>query len=433
MLLFMRFFYRLTLGVVALFIGVLTVAVGLLRRNKQLVLLYGLLCIFFMGYLAYPLFKTFFSSFYPFYVVENFSFCAMMVLVMLLTQRMCGTKGKWNLIFPALGILACGATVVIYVLLMQDLLLMKHAYEILISTMQWLTVGYLSVSTGHAIWKKNVDVHPLLFGIIVFDTALIMDKALPRHEPIIAGQYTELGSFVLVVCVGIMIFREIAKQYRRNGRLEEKAKSMNRLLQMQKVYYPMIQEKIMEAKIARHDLRHHQVIVTQMVEQEQYDALKKYIASYKKKPFVSEPISYCKNEVGDILMHYYSHLAKEYGIKFTMRLDVDEEVEVADDDLCALVNNILENAVEACLRIPQEERFITITAKSRSSMLAIYAENSCVDVKLSPSGYFSSKEKGRNGYGIDSIKAVAKRYNGTAEFQFDESKGVFSCRVNLEA
>lgn len=46
-------------------------------------------------------------------------------------------------------------------------------------------------------------------------------------------------------------------------------------------------------------------------------------------------------------------------------------------------------------------------------------------------GFFSAKERGRKGCGLDSIKAVARRYKGEAEFHYDEETRVFTSTVLL--
>lgn len=428
-----RFLFRAVLCAAALTIGLLSVLVGVLSRRNRLAVLYGLLCLFFMGYVAYPIIKTFFSGYYPFYALENFSFCAMLIVVMLIQRNICGLKNKWSLAFPLLGALTCAASVVLHLLLPGGSLKIIYAYSALITAFEWITAAYLTITAVWAVWNNIVHSGPLLAGIAVFDTALVMDRLLPLHEPIVTGWFPELASFVLVLSIGAVIGKEVADQYARNTILEERARSMDRLLQTQRTYYPLLQEKIAEAKNARHDLRHHFVALSGLAENGQYDRLKEYLLALHPDPLKEEPVSYCRNEVVDILAHYYAQLAGEHGIELTLRLDIGSDINVSDADLCALLSNLLENAVEACMRQPDIERFITLAASHRHAVLAIRMENSSAGVTRSSFGFLSSKESGRTGYGLDSIRAIAGRYNGTADFKYDKASRVFTSTVTLEA
>ena len=62
-------------------------------------------------------------------------------------------------------------------------------------------------------------------------------------------------------------------------------------------------------------------------------------------------------------------------------------------------------------------------------------ENSAAkdSVRKSGTDFLSAKERGRIGYGLASVSAIAKRYSGEAEFMFDDDKGVFICTVLMIA
>jgi len=427
-----RFLFRAVLCAAALVIGLLCVLVGALSRQNRTSVLYGLLCLFFVGYIGYPIVKTFYSGYYPFYALENVSFCAMFVVVMLLQRKICGLKNKWSLAYPLFGIFTCVASIALHLTLRSGNLIIIYAYSWLISTHEWITAAYLTAAAIYTVWKNAVYSRSILIGIAVFDTALVMDRLLPLHEPVVTGWFPELASFILVLSIGVAIGRDIAQKYTRNAVLEERTRNSDRLLQMQRRYYPLLQEKIGEAKIARHDLRHHFIAISGFLENGQYDQLKEYISDYRTILPDKEPVSYCQNEVADILAHYYAHLAAEYEIRLTFGLDIDNEIRMPDPDLCTLFSNLLENSVEACLRQAKGERFITLSASHRSDILAIRMENSCGNVAENTFGFLSSKGEGRTGYGLNSVKALACQYNGAVEFSHDEAREVFISRVTLE-
>lgn len=429
-----RFLFRAALCIAALTIGLLSVLVGILSRKNKLAVLYGLLCLFFVGYIAYPIIKTFSSGYYPYYALENFSFCAMFIVVMLLQRKICGIKSRWSLAFPIFGAFTCIASVVLHLSLPGGNLQIMYAYSWLITAYEWITAMYLTVTAVRAVWKNIVRSTPLLIGIAVFDTALIMDRLLPLHEPVVTGWFPELASFVLVLSIGIVIGKEVAEQYTENAVLSERANSTDRLLQMQRAYFTVLEEKMEETKTIRHDLRHHFTMIGGFIQNRQYAELESYVAEYGRDIATAEPVTYCGNRVINVLANHFARIAERNGIRFELRCEMDGEINMTDADLCGLFSNLLENAVEACLRVETgNERFIRVGIVRLGSELTIRVWNSTDgNVRQTGDGFASSKGEGRTGYGLYSIQTIAKKYGGYAAASWDEESRVFDHAVSLE-
>lgn len=426
-----RLVFRSMLCAAALTIGLLALLIGCLSRKNAMAVLYGLMCFYFVGYTCYPITQTLASGFYPFYSIENFSFCAMFVVVMLLQKKICGFGRWWAYLFIGFGFFVCAFSLILPFVIPSGNLRIMIAYSNIIAIYKWITASFITLTLLWGLWNNAVHIKTLLCGILVFECTLVMDRLLPLHEPILTGWFAELAGFVLVLAVGVVIGKEIAAKYTKSIILEERAQSMDRLVKMQQTYYPILQEKIEEAKAARHDLRHHFVAISGFLENGQLDKLKAYVLEYGMLIREAEPVSYSQNDVANVLAHHYARLAKEHQIDLTLLLDIDDKTNIANADLCSLLSNLLENAIESCLRQVQGKRFITLTAKHEKTIVAIHMENSGDGVVKNETGFFSSKGKGRKGYGLDSIKAIARQYKGEAEFHYDENVRMFTSMVLL--
>jgi sensor histidine kinase YesM len=135
--------------------------------------------------------------------------------------------------------------------------------------------------------------------------------------------------------------------------------------------------------------------------------------------------------VADILAHYYMRLAKDLGIRLALRLDIGSGPNIADADLSALLSNLLENAVEACQRQTDGEKYIELLAREQRSLLTIRMKNSGPSVAFAGGTFLSSKGEGRSGIGLESIAAIARRYHGSADFRYDESAKAFTSTVTI--
>ena len=94
---------------------------------------------------------------------------------------------------------------------------------------------------------------------------------------------------------------------------------------------------------------------------------------------------------------------------------------VSDVDLCGMVGNILENAITACLRLPEIERWIQLTVLTKNdAQLFIIATNSFDGKTRQKDGLYLSTNRHGTGMGLTSIKTTAEQYNGTAYFSHQD-------------
>ena len=86
-------------------------------------------------------------------------------------------------------------------------------------------------------------------------------------------------------------------------------------------------------------------------------------------------------------------------------------------DLCGIVGNILENAITACQKMPEGQRWIQLTALTKNdSKLFIVATNSFDGKVRMKDGQFLSTKRSGQGIGLASILSTAERCGGSAQF-----------------
>jgi len=418
---------------VALTIALLSSLIGLLSRDG-LTALYSLLCFFFIGYVSYPLIQTYGAGYQPFYVIENLSFCAMLLLTMWLTRGLLGFTDRWSRFFLAFGAICCAFAIALPIVVSLGNAGVLYGYSRLISLYQWIAAFYITFVTGRAVIKNNVRGLAALCGVLAFDCALVMDRLLPLYEPIRAGWFIEAASFALVIAIGASIGLEVAAKYRENAALTERAAGMERLSGMQQGYFTALRREMDETKAARHDLRHHFMVMDGLSRDRKYDELSAYIAQYSGGVHTNEPRIYSGNNVINIMIHHYNALCERNHILLDARCEIDDTFGVSDADLCGLLSNLLENAVEACLRIKTGRRVIRLGFTRVGDDMVIRVENT-TDADVTPIGeggaFQSSKSPGRIGYGLASVRAIVKRYDGAVTFSWDKEKRLFTSVVVL--
>ena len=439
-----RLILRSLLVAFALAISLLALVVGFISKKNTLAISYSLLCLFFIGYTLYPLTKTLVDATFPFYAIEQFSYPAILVMAMMINRKILHRTQKWDWGFIGLGLGVCAAAVVMTLMLPDGNLRVMIVYTTLIAGFGWITAAYLVFTTALAVWQSHSYSKAMLHGFLVFGTALVMNRLLPMYEPIATGWFTELACFVLVLCIGYVVARSVAIKYQESFILEERTNSLVRLTELQKSSFEMLSERIEETKMLRHDMRHHFTMINAFIKNRDYDSLIKYVSEFTTSIENAAPLQYTKNPVVNALIQHYAQCAKEQGIKLTLHLGIDQETIVSEVDLCAILSNLLENSLEACARQKDDARddvrddarddvrFVNLSVSQKASMLVIQVVNS-TDGKIREreGAVLSSKAKGRKGYGLESVKALAEHNNGKAEFNYDNEKGLFTSTVLL--
>lgn len=129
----------------------------------------------------------------------------------------------------------------------------------------------------------------------------------------------------------------------------------------------------------------------------------------------------CANAALNALLNYYHDMASSAGVDTDWHIDLPDPLPAAELDLAALLGNLMENAIDGCLTVPEGRRYFSLTAEvHRGSRLYIVSTNSFDGkVKSGKHGYLSTKHSGA-GTGLTSIAAVADKYGGSMRAQNSE-------------
>lgn len=139
---------------------------------------------------------------------------------------------------------------------------------------------------------------------------------------------------------------------------------------------------------------------------------------------------FCENRAADSVLGYYCALAKREDIPFRAQLDLPESLPVDEIDMCLVLSNLLENALEASLRTVPDRRQIRVTAYLHAErLLLIEVENAFDGEVMEKGGVFRSSKRKGNGVGIRSVRHIAEKTGGASTFTYQN--GVFSVRVML--
>jgi len=122
---------------------------------------------------------------------------------------------------------------------------------------------------------------------------------------------------------------------------------------------------------------------------------------------------------------------KRLNINFEYKINNVENLNIDDVDLSSVFSNILNNAIEACERMPINNRKILLIVNSRSNVLAIEISNTYSGIVRKDGSRFKTiKGNDRDhGLGMNNLKEIVKKYNGIFNTEHDEK--IFKVSMTL--
>lgn len=236
-----------------------------------------------------------------------------------------------------------------------------------------------------------------------------------------------LFSFVLLVLLllSYLLFYHMATSLNRISRLRLE----NQFLSMQQARHDNLLATIQQIRQARHDMRHHFHVLSVLAGQRDLAGILDYLAEAQGN-IPTGDLGLCKNAVVDSVAGYFAQLYQENGIPLSFGLDLPRELPVPDTDLCSVLSNLLENAMEASLRAAPEKRRVQVSARLHSeNMLLLSVENNYDGEVQEKDGMFLSSKRPGEGIGLQAVRHIAEKNGGYCSFLY--GNGTFCANVIL--
>lgn len=166
------------------------------------------------------------------------------------------------------------------------------------------------------------------------------------------------------------------------------------------------------------DLTNHLAVISSLCREGDYEEVRKYTEQLSHEvPQVGSRIS-TGNQVADLVVSSKSRICEANGIAFEFSGTLKNLSVMAAPHICGLLANAYDNAIEACLAQP--ERYIRTRANTTCNYTVIEIVNP-VQKKVSVRGSMPTTKTDRkdHGYGIEIMKQIAGRYNGSCTIHCD--------------
>lgn len=226
-----------------------------------------------------------------------------------------------------------------------------------------------------------------------------------------------------LACIFIFIY------YQRLLENEDKVNELvaeKRYFKLNSTYMNLLQSQNDELQILFHDTKHHYAALSSM---ENIEDVRAYVAKIYPELESKNNIAISKNKMLDLILNKYIVICKKNNIQFNIEVKTSSLDYIDDTELSVIINNILDNAVEAAMKSKKKQ--IDFSLRNINNMDLLSVINSCdVPPKYDDGKLITSKfDSNNHGFGTRIISRHAQKNNGKYEWFYNESEQKFHSTI----
>ncbi len=201
--------------------------------------------------------------------------------------------------------------------------------------------------------------------------------------------------------------------------------------EMQQDYYDKITESSKALSSLRHDLKNHLIVLDGYLAKAKPEEARGYIKDIIKTTTDSNTVVNLENIMLSAMLTQKKTACTEKKIAFHYQITMGT-LTIPDTDLCILLGNILDNAIEASEQVTDEKGYIDLELNDSNEILSIHCSNNYHIEPIMQNGKLVTTKTSRilHGIGMQNIADMVKKYDGSMEYQYSDQ--VFSIDVLLK-
>ena len=261
-------------------------------------------------------------------------------------------------------------------------------------------------------WKTNLKMMLLPLGSMFLAHRIFY----AQYEMGIKGFYPNtILSILILLGLNIIVFN-IYIQLSENLELQRKNAIYEKEFQLLERNMHEKESMMQEIRVKRHDLKHQMLNLLTLLQKGEYEKLESDMKQMAELDSLNGLfVVNTQNSIIDSFVNNQYAVAKEKGIDFRVKIDVPAELPFAGEDLCVILGNALDNAIEACERGQVSKPWISIKLIYDGVNLLMTIENSFDGmIRKNKKGMQISRKANsqQHGIGTYSIQRVVQKYHG---------------------
>jgi len=265
------------------------------------------------------------------------------------------------------------------------------------------------------------------------------------------GSFTPLNLWFIVYFICFMIFVTafvtiivLLSAKRNKPVIDDELRLAKEIIESGINYYKNIDRMLQEIRILRHDYKYQIGVIEELAKISNAKYINEFLESTRTRFIQSEPVVYCENMIVSALLANYSERFAVNKIPFKFQAALPACINHTEGrdplnnyEICMLLGNILENALEGTMTVIPQERRVSLTMRMADNQLMIEAQNTFDGKLIFPRDTLGmiklpvTRKGADGGYGHKSIMAVCKRHMGEYLPQWTENEYTVRILLNI--
>lgn len=231
-------------------------------------------------------------------------------------------------------------------------------------------------------------------------------------------------AFVFIICSAYFYYRlcQIRRE-RENTALQNQLLAKN---------YQAAKESYESNARLYHDMENHFSMIKSYLADGKIEEAKEYLDKLGKDRGAYPVERFTGIEAVDYILSQKAELARKRNVETSIHAEYPKDCKIDPVDLCTILTNLLDNAVEACEKLPEASaKRMLVTIRRINRFIIIEIANSCMEEPVISKGIFMSSktDRRRYGWGMKNVKSAVEKYHGTMEYEYGEH--IFTVSVML--
>lgn len=193
--------------------------------------------------------------------------------------------------------------------------------------------------------------------------------------------------------------------------------------------YGEIRDIYMNMRGWRHDYHNHMQVMKAQLSMGNIEGMEAYLDELEQELDRVDTLVKSGNLMADAILNSKLTLARRHGILVNCKAKLPERLPVEDVDLCVILGNLLDNAIEACSRVEEGKRFLRIYMTLNKNQFYLSVQNSANEEPDFNERNYISKKRGNHGLGMKRVKAAVDKYQGYLNLA--NEPGIFAAEVTM--